>query len=287
MAMDGTGFILSSVVARVNAPAGRYITQRHVHGLMRGPQRASLREAPCCAIRSPAPQTSSGFAATFSGTGAPLSEQPASEPDAYTQAQYRDLLAQTGVDRPAATHDGSLVVFASGAASCGPAVLTADGCFAVESWLQFERSERLRVRVAYVDGVRSEIRLVWESTGSTMDAGQAPRPFVCDEPLEAMMIAGNWEAPRNERWQSGGRPSSTKLGLNREYGTYNSPSPMLVRLPLGVSVVAPPFFTPGEGSSFSFGTGWLATDSLRPVMMRSYDAVGNVDKVDWRTEKRL
>jgi hypothetical protein len=228
-------------------------------------------------------QKLSGFVATFSGAGAPISEL-AEIPDAEGGlfAEYHTLLEQATENNPAATHDGSLVVFASGAASGGPAVLSADGCFSVEAWMPYEACERLRVRVTYVDGVRNEICLVWEAAGRS--EGQTPRSFLRSSPLDAMEIAGNWEAPKSERWSANG-PPSTKIGLEREYSTYNSSSPILVRLPLGVSIVSPAVYAPD--STFSFGTAWSPVESARPVTIRSYDARGIIDKVDARVEIRM
>lgn len=173
----------------------------------------------------------------------------------------------------AASPSPGTVVFEGGAASLGPVMLPSDGAFELQAVLPHSESDQTAsVRVQYEGGVRSGFELSWNGE----EGGDVEGPV-----LESRDIAGAYVG-RSVRWAPGG--ISVKEDLTREYGAVNSRSDMLVRLPLGVSVVAPRIW---GGSRMSFGCGWTPVEGRRPVMVRSYEDDGRLGKVDWRVEKRL
>ncbi len=176
--------------------------------------------------------------------------------------------------RPSSSGDNSLVVFYSGAVSRGPSILNANGSFALEAVLP-ANDVRVAIRVVYGNGKRIGFVVTAVSENGEQPFGQNPA-------LESRDIAGSWLAD-NYRWTPIIIGSGMRL-LPRTYGPVNSSSPSLVRLPLGISVVAAPNYY--QGAKFSFGTGWLPELNLRPVMIRSYDKSGRVEKIDWRNEIR-
>lgn len=220
----------------------------------------------------------SGYAARFSGSGIPIDETTV---QAGIPTDEDQLQKQATLENPMADTDLGLIVYQSGASSRGPRTLDDSGNFVLVSRLVNGDCERLTVSLSYVGGVRSHIELSWEAVTDAKTMNK-PGPFLNNPPLESSMIAGKWVAT-NFRW-SANAPPTIKNDLQRDYGMNNSTSPSLVRLPLGVSVVAPPSYF--RGSTLSFGAGWLPEYSTRPVMVRSYSSNGSLEKVDWRIEHR-
>lgn len=175
----------------------------------------------------------------------------------------------------AALGDGTVGFRTGGSLSIGPETLPADGAFALESVMPYE-NQALAVRIVYEDGVRAGMELRWAGE----EGGRRGR--VDGSMLDAGDIAGRYVA-RSVRWAAGGSVSVMER-LERDYGMANSRSDMLVRLPLGVSVVAPRVWGRGK---LSFGCGWTPVDGRRPVMVRSYGDDGRLAKVDWRVEERV
>lgn len=217
-----------------------------------------------------------GHKAVFNADGLVLDEAPCvtSQSDEELALQER-----ASAETPVADVDEETVVFSCGALSRGPAVLPSDGSFTLESVMPHGGS-RLSVVVEYATGSRGNVTLRWEAAPDEGSRGAGP--FARMPPLDAVDIAGNW-AGSSTRWKRGSEPT-TQL-VEREYSARNSVSDMLVRLPLGVSVVAPPVWSKGRG--LSFGCAWSPVEGRRPVMIRAYAEDALLDKVDWRVEKQL
>jgi len=214
-----------------------------------------------------------GYSSIYSGNGQFLEEIAVSLSIPPEEAA---LLSSARPDDPQSSPDNSSVVFHSGAVSRGASALNL-GNFELDAILPTNDGVYLIVTIKYISGVRNALKL-------TLASEKGEEPFGRSAPLDARDISGDWKGD-NYRWSANATPSMIR-GLQRNYGSSNSSSSMLVRLPLGVSVVAPQRWQQGT-SGFSFGTGWLPSRNFRPVMIRSHSADGLLEKVDWRLETRL
>jgi hypothetical protein len=210
--------------------------------------------------------------------------RPAAAP-AQPVSFRRPGAARRGAARTAAMPGGGVVEFEGGAESRGPAVLPHAGDFRLEAVLPCG-GQCLVVAVEYVGGRREAFELSWDG-GAADGAGDG---FARGLPLEARDIAGQYVARESVRWSadSGGGDGGVVTvveRLERVYGAVNSGSATLVRMPLGVSVVAPAAWSAGH--RLSFGCGWTPAPALRPVMVRTHGEGGAVEKVDWRVEERV
>lgn len=214
-----------------------------------------------------------GYSSIYSGDGTFVEEKAVS---LLIAPEESTLVSSAKPGSPHTYPDNSAVVFHSGAVSRGPPLL-ALGNFELDAVLPTTEGVRLVVGITYISGERKSIQLSLVSEKGEQAFGRNP-------PLDGRDIAGDWEGD-NYRW-SANAPPSLMRALPRNYSSRNSPSSMLVRLPLGVSIVAPQSWKQGS-SAFSFGTGWLPNQNSRPVMIRSHSADGRLEKVDWRLETRL
>lgn len=219
----------------------------------------------------PCTATLRGYSSIYSGDGQFIEEKAVSLSVPSNEAS---LISSAKPNSPQAASDNSSIVFHSGAISRGPSVLGI-GNFSLDAILPTD-GVHLAVRIKYDSGERKALEI-------TLASEKGEQPFGGNAPLDATDIAGDWKG-NNYRW-SANAPPSLMSALTRNYDSTNSSSSMLVRLPLGISVVAPQSWSPG--SSFSFGTGWLPSPNLRPVMIRGHSADGRIEKVDWRLETRL
>lgn len=212
-----------------------------------------------------------GYCSKFSGDGKFLSEEPVS---IVIPSDEIALIESATPLAPSSSVDNSSVAFHSGAVSRGPLMLNESNSLALDAILP-ANNVRVLIRTVYNDGKRTEF-----SVTAVSENGE--QPFGTTAPLESRDIYGSWLGD-NYRWSAISAPTIMRY-LPRSYRSVNSTSPSLVRLPLGISVVASPNIF--SGSKFSFGTGWLPAQNLRPVMIRSYDEGGRLEKVDWRNEIR-
>lgn len=208
------------------------------------------------------PLCSTSRAARFDGAGTPQPGLPATSPPTPLPSPSSEASA-TG---------GGTVAFSSGAASLGPDALPSSGTFALEALLP-SGTGVASVRIEYVESLRTALEVRYTG-GGALDV-DGPR-------LEAADIAGSY-AGRSVKWTPGGVEVDERF--TEEYGAQNSASDTLVRLPLGVSVLAQRVWS---GGRFSFVCGWTTpVDGTRPVMVRSYGDGRELGKVVWRVEERI